>query len=469
MKRRTRIAVIVTVLGLGLVTSGCRDEAPTAISELKPADLYGFPSAAAVQPPDTGLTAEVLLREIAADTWQFFEAAVECQSNLPIDYLWIDPDRVGANTSITNIGLYLLAVLTAWDLNLIDRGQTVELLQRTLATVDKLTTYRGFHYNWYNLETLEPAVKFISTVDAGWFYSALSIVELVFPDEFGPLCRRLLAAVDFDWLYDAETGHFRHGFQVDTEEFSPYHYSMLASEARIVSYLALARGEVPISHWKALYSTLPDSFEQQQVPEYVQGIGYYRYKDLLIIPAWGGSLFEYLMPNLLMDERAQAPYGLGENNRRAIEVHIDYALNEMGYTAWGMSPSTAPEGNYGEFGVPLIGSRIACYSPTIVSPHAALLAINYMPEAVISNIKRLLASYPIYGEFGFYDCVDPISGAVGRAYLTLDQAMIFLSLGNYLTDQVLPGRFRSLRGMDLVSDLVSKDNFFPKRNSPLKN
>ena len=469
MKRLTRITEIAIMLGLVLVTSGCRDESLTTINELKPTDLYGFPTAKAVQPPNTNMVADAFLRRIYTDTWQFFEAAVERKSNLPIDYLWVNPDRLGVNTSITNIGLYLLAVLTAWDLNLIDRDQAVERLQRTLVTVDKLTTYRGFHYNWYNLKTLEPAGRFISTVDAGWFYSALSIVELVFPEEFGPLCRRLLAAVNFNWLYDDKSGHFWHGFQVDTEEFSPYHYSILASEARIVSYLALSRGEVPLSHWKALYTTLPDSFKQQQVPEYIQGIGYYRYKDLLIIPAWGGSLFEYLMPNLLMDERTQTPYGLGENNCRAIEVHIDYALNEMGYTAWGMSPSTTPDGNYSEFGVPEIGSMVAGYPPDIITPHASVLAINYAPEAVITNLKQMLVDYSIYGEYGFYDCVNPRTGAVGHAYLTLDQAMIFLSLGNYLTDQALSRRFHSLPGMNQVSELVNKNVFFTKRNVLLKN
>lgn len=468
MRSFYRLVGIVSMLGFILVTSGCQGAPKTHSLELKPADLYGFPTAAEVQSPDTSLTNEAFLRSIASDTWEYFEAAVERQSELPIDYLWFDQKRVGPRTSITNIGLYMLAVITAWDLNLINRDQAVEHLQRTLKTVAKLDTYHGFHYNWYDLKTLQPAEKFISTVDAGWFYASVSIVEQTFPAEFGEICTSLLNKVDFNWLFDPTIGHFRHGFNVDTKTFSPYHYSIMCSESRIVSYLALSRNEAPASHWQDLYTALPDSVQQQQVPETINGIGYYRYKDLWIIPAWGGSLFEYLMPSLLMDEMALAPQGLGANNRRALKVHIDYALKEKNYPVWGLSPSTTPTGDYGVFGVPVIGCDIGGYPPTIVSPHASVLAINYDAAAVIKNLKQLLIHYPIYGEFGFYDCVDPLSGKVGQAYLTLDQAMIFISIGNYFTSQALPQRFQSLPGMDTVIDLIGKDIFSPNQTGTIE-
>lgn len=429
-------------------------------SEIRPVDLKGFPIAAINCFPDTTISDSLFLRQLAADTWKFFDAAVVRGNDLPIDYMWINPDRIGSNTSITNIGLYLLSVVSAWDLGFIVRNEALERIKKTLQTVIKFETYHGFHYNWYNLKTLKPSRQYISSVDAGWFYSAITILEQTFPKEVGTLCRQLLHPVDFGWLYNDRLGHFSLGYDVEKEEFSPYHYSMIASEARIVSYLALIRGDVPVAHWERLYTTLPDSFSQAHTPEYESGTGYYRYENTLVIPAWGGSLFEYLMPTLLVDEQRLTVIGLGENNRRAVQIHIDYATRHLGYLVWGLSPSTTPKGKYAEFGVSAIASKVGGYSERVVSPHASILAIAINPRVVVENLKKMLQYYPLYGEFGFYDCVDPNSGEVGQAYLTLNQAMILISINNYLNNGIMVRRLESVSGFTNVQSLLSKHRLF---------
>jgi hypothetical protein len=158
------------------------------------------------------------------------------------------------------------------------------------------------------------------------------------------------------------------------------------------------------------------------------------------VPSWGGSMFEAMMPTLLVDERRLAPRSLGRNGERHVEIQRRYALEELGLPVWGMSPAASPEPNgYAEFGARPLG--VQGYPATAVTPHAAALALGFEPEAATANLRRLAELYPIYGEYGFYDSVDPRSGAVGQVYLTLDQSMLFLALVNHLQGGVIQERF----------------------------
>ena len=98
--------------------------------------------------------------------------------------------------------------------------------------------------------------------------------------------------------------------------------------------------------------------------------------------------------------------------------------------------------------------------PTIVSPYASILAVSYDPQIVFQNLKEMLTNYSIYGDYGFYDSLDPVSGKVGKAYLALDQAMILLSLNNYLNNGKITGRFEQLPEFEKIRSLLSEDIIF---------
>lgn len=441
---------------------------PNLIANISSDSLLYFPVSLLAQPPDTNLSDNKFLTQIAEDTWKFFENSVYVESGLIPDNIKIAKRQIADYTSITNIGFYILSVICAKELGFINDEQAIFRIQKTISTVKSLPTYNGFYFNWYDIRSRTNSNYFISSIDAAWFYSSLAVLSLTYPDEFGRECDTLIKLADFAWLYNDSLKHFRLGYDAKQNTFSPYHYELLCSESRIITYFALSQNTLPPESWYYQKRTLSAEFEQEQKPigkwksynniNYFEG--YYTYCGKKIFPSWGGSLFEYLMPSLLVNERIIAPLGIGKNNQTAIEIHIDYALNTLKYPIWGLSPSSTPDGKYGEFGVPSIGTKKGGYTSEIISPYASILAISYNPEAVIKNLKNMISLYPVYGEYGFYDNIDPMNNSVGYTYLALDQAMILISLTNYLQENVIANRFMSLPNMNTMLDLISKETQF---------
>ena len=183
--------------------------------------------------------------------------------------------------------------------------------------------------------------------------------------------------------------------------------------------------------------------------------GYYEWQGLRYVPSWGGSMFEALMPTLVLDERAYAPRSLGANDEVHAVVQRRYALEELSYPAWGMSSSATPMGDgYSEYGVKVLG--MVGYEAGSVTPHAAALALSVTPQPAIANLRRLAQLYDIYGDYGFYDAVDPGTGAVAHTYLTLDQSMMFIALASYMNDGSIQKRFASdpiaLKALRVIGD-----------------
>ena len=171
------------------------------------------------------------------------------------------------------------------------------------------------------------------------------------------------------------------------------------------------------------------------------------------------KFFEALMPTLVIDEQTLAPLSLGLNNRRHTELHRRHALRDLGYPVWGMSPSSSFQGSgYSEYGVPALGS--AGYRVGVVTPHASALALVIDPNSAIANLRQLATRYPVYGEFGFYDAVDPLTGRVAYKYLALDQAMIFLAVANYLKDGIIQRDFAADPIAARVLPMIGKEKFF---------
>ena len=128
--------------------------------------------------------------------------------------------------------------------------------------------------------------------------------------------------------------------------------------------------------------------------------GWYAWKDERYVPSWGGSLFEALMPTLVLDEPRLAPASLGANDVAHVAVQRRFGSETLGSPVWGWSSSaTLDPGGYGEHGVSDLGT--IGYPSGVVTPHASALALAVDPAAATANLRELAARYPIYGDFGF--------------------------------------------------------------------
>ena len=415
------------------------------------------------------------LEEIARDTWGFFDNIVDKNSHLPLDTICLTQDGVfgdggyfGDYTNVTNVGLYLMCLVAGYDFGFISKEEAIRRIKDTLGTVERLETYKNFLFNYYDTTTMERTSNFVSLVDSGWLTIGVYVVKNAFPEVLKEQCDRLLANWDFSFFYDPVQEQFFHGYYTNIAAYANYHYGTFYTEPRVISYCAIARDDVPIEHWFRLDRTLPDNYTwQTQVPKnrqkkVVHGIsyygGYYEYNGEKYVPSWGGSLFEALMPSLVLQEKELSPDSLGFNDKQHVDIHIEYALNKLGYQVWGMSPCSVPEGGYSEFGVPVLGLK--GYDPGVVTPHATFLALEYEPAAAIANLRKMLELYDIYGEYGFYDAVDPDTGLVALKYLCLDQAMSFIALDNYLNNGAIRKRFAADPDMKKGEFLLTEEDLF---------
>lgn len=438
------------------------------------ARLAGWPHRLLAEPvADTG-DDPVFLWRLARDTWRGLAALSDREHGLPLDTVrfngTVDPDRawVGDYTNVTNIGLYLMDIVAARELSLIGPNEARERLDRTLSTLEQLETYRGFFFNYYDTTTLERTSHFLSFVDSAWLTAGLMVVRNSTP-EWAARCTRLIEQGDYRFFYDPVEQWMMHGYYVNLRHRSEYSYGLLYSEARLGSLIAIGKGDVPEEHWFRMARTFPRSFDwQSQSPKgrtdktvngYTFPGGYYAWKGLKYVPSWGGSLFEALMPLLALDELRYAPASLGSNAATHTALNRRFALEHLGYPVWGLSPSSTPAGDsYHEYGARVLGAR--GYSAGAVTPHAAALALLVEPAAATANLRQLAQHYPLYGEFGFYDAVNPKTGQVAYNYLALDQSMILLALANHLRNGVIHRYFAADPIIQRVLPLLSAERFF---------
>ncbi len=240
--------------------------------------------------------------------------------------------------------------------------------------------------------------------------------------------------MDFSFLFDPRRQVFHIGYNVESGALDSNYYDLLASEARIASLLAIAKGEVPQSHW--LYLARPVT----------------RVDGARALLSWSGTSFEYLMPSLLM--RRYEGTLLEQSCRAAVDRQIAYARQRG--VPWGMSESgyyrfdAAMNYQYRAFGVPGLGLKRGLAEDVVVSPYASLLALSLRPQAVVSNIERLI-SLRMLGRYGFYEAIDYTDSrlpagqksAIVRSYMAHHQGMILLALTNYLRDDCVVERFHA--------------------------
>lgn len=441
-------------------------------------NLYGFPRRALTDArPLVKLPPPQLLRAIAGDTWGYFRDVVDSRHHLPLNYIQTKPTRViGDYASTTDIALYLMSVVSAYDLDLLDYPSAVERVRNTLQQLQQLPKWNGFFYNYYSTTNLQVTRQYISSVDNGWLAVALVVIRQAFP-ELKTAATDLLKEMDFNAFFDPQNGQIRLGYEAEEGRMAPYHYGLLATEARMISLVAIGKGDLPATHWFRVYRTLPKEWTwQRQLPQggyktyrgHEVFQGYYTYSDAHgetpIVPSWGGSLFEFLMPTLVVDEQRLAPLGLGLNDQRAVDIHIRYALHDRGYPVWGLSPCATPKdrhGGYSEFGVAGLGAK-SYKDEAIITPHVSFLALPFAPAAVQENLRQLLRRYAMYGPYGFYDSVDVKTGDVAYRYLALDQGMTLIAINNFLNNGAIQRRFAADPVMKDIEWLLREERFFEK-------
>jgi hypothetical protein len=436
--------------------------------------MAGWPSTLLAARESLPSSDTAFLRRVASDTWRGLVAFTDRNNGLPVDNVRLDrtgsgpPEgRVGDYTSSSNIGLYLAAVVAARDLELISAAEAYDRAASVLTTLESLERHRGFFFNFYDTTSLERTSNFISFVDSAWLLAGLIVVREALP-ELAPQASAFIESQDLGLFYDSKLGLISHGYWVHIGQPSIFHYGVLYSEARLGTLMAIGKGDVPASVWRKMMRVPPPLCRRRgpAVTAVVLGstgdgehaAGYYQWDDLRFVPSWGGSMFEALMPTLFLDEASWAEQSLGRNAVVHTQVQRRYALEELGYPVWGMSPcARVEESGYGEFGAPVLGAR--GYAIGTVTPHASALALATSPRDAVANLRRLAESFDLYGDFGFYDAVDPQTGRVAYTYLALDQSMVFLAVANHLDGDSVRRRFAADPLVAPVLPLLAEEDY----------
>jgi hypothetical protein len=420
------------------------------------ARLRGWPERVLVDRRTLPTTDREFLERLARDTWRGLDALTDRENGLPVDHVRLGGGtdgtadaRVGDYTNITNVGLRLIVIVAARELDLVSASDAIEKIERLLDTLGRLETRHDLFFNYYDTTSLERSSNFLSFIDSAWLTAGLMVVRTTFP-QLHERASKLIRHMDYGFFYDPKLGYMSHGYYVHRRSRSRYHYGVLYTEARLGALIAIGKGDVPEDLWFDMVRTYPAACAGQTSPpidtklKRIRGhevfAGHYVWRGLAYVPSWGGSMFEALMPSLVLDELRYAPKSLGANDLVHAIVQRRYASEELGYPVWGISPSALPAGDgYREYGVRVLGAR--GYRAGAVTPHAAALALSVTPDAALANLRTLARLYDIYGDYGFYDAVDPASERVARAYLALDQSMVFIAAANRLKPHCIQERF----------------------------
>jgi len=238
--------------------------------------------------------------------------------------------------------------------------------------------------------------------------------------------------MDFRFLYNPGRRLFSIGFNLEDEKLDRSHYDMLCSEARLTSYLAIAKGDVEPKHWFQLGRQLTQTAGQA------------------VLLSWGGTMFEYLMPPLFQRQYAQSL--LSDTCRGAVARQREYG-RQCG-VPWGVSESAFgalavnSDYHYRSFGVPGLGLKRGLGEDLVVAPYATMLALEVAPPAAIENLQRLEREGAL-GPWGLYDAVDytpqrlPAGkrSMVVRCFMAHHQGMSLLAMANLLLDGCVRRRF----------------------------
>ena len=434
---------------------------------------------------------DATLERYARDTWASFVAMTDEHSGLPADVLEGDGSR-SVQTSTTNIGAYLWSAVAAERLGIIPRAELEQRAAQTLTTLEHMERHApsGQFYNWYDHRDGAKLTKWpptgadldpiLSSVDNAWLATGLRIVERTVPP-LAARARALYDSMDFGFYYVPSSNRILFHYS-PAKGTGPCCYDTVVSESRIADYIGTAKGELPTKTYYGRWRTFPDSCDwswQETRPSgfdrTYDGVtvyeGTYPYLDTRLVPSWGGSMFEALMPALFVPEERWGAGSWRMNHPYTVDAQIDHGLNVARYGTWGFSPSNRPEGGYSGYGVDAAGMDpsgmpsnedgtlvdrgfegcdgrpakpdppASAYTNGVVTPHAAFLGLRYRRAEAIADLARIERIPGAYGRWGFADSVNVGTGFPSPARLSLDQGMIMAALGNALGGDVLREAF----------------------------
>lgn len=257
--------------------------------------------------------------------------------------------------------------------------------------------------------------------------------RILLVEELAEHCEQL-STVEYDFLFDKSTSLLRIGYNVDEQRKDDSFYDLLASEARLGIFAGIAQGKLPQESWFALGRLLTNSGGDP------------------ILLSWSGSMFEYLMPQLVMP--AYENTLLYQTNKATVKRQIDYAGSRG--IPWGISESAynmvdaSMNYQYRAFGVPGLGLKRGLEEDLVIAPYASMLALMVSPAKASANLQ-LLAREGFEGEYGFYEAIDFTASRLPRgktnsilySFMVHHQGMGFLSLAYLLLNKPMQQRFVS--------------------------
>lgn len=376
----------------------------------------------------------------AAAHWKYYEKYCTAENNyLPPDNVQYTPvARVAARTSPTNIGLYMLSALSAYDFGFIDRDELVSMLENTLSTVEKLPKWHGNLYNWYDtqkLVILKPV--YVSSVDSGNFaVSMTALAQGLREKGLNNLYKRvqkLADDIDLSPLFNEKKKLFHIGYDAEKEKLSDSYYDLLMSEARAMSYYACARRQVSHKHWGALGRTLAVS------------------NGHIGAVSWTGTMFEYYMPQLFLPalegslEYESLKFAFTNQVKRAELWRVPWGISESGFFAFDNELNYL----YKAHGVQKLGLKRGLDDDIVISPYSSFLLMKFETERAVENL-RWLEKMGMTGECGFYEAADYTPSrrgmhdfAVVRSYMAHHVGMSIIACANAVFNNITVRRFMS--------------------------
>ncbi|MDR3412602.1 MAG: glucoamylase family protein [Formivibrio sp.] len=243
-----------------------------------------------------------------------------------------------------------------------------------------------------------------------------------------------LANLDYDFLYNKTRHLLSIGYNIGERRVDPGYYDLLASEARLCNFVAIAQGKLPQESWFALGRLLTGT----------------RGEPVLL--SWSGSMFEYLMPllvmptydNTLLDDTCKG--AVARQIEYGSQRNVPWGISESGYNTVDMYLNY----QYHAFGVPGLGLKRGLAEDLVIAPYASVLALMVAPEAACLNLQHLAAD-GVVGKYGFFEAIDytPVrqrrgqTHTVVRSFMAHHQGMSLLSLAYLILDRPMQKRFES--------------------------
>ncbi len=373
------------------------------------------------------------IKSLAVKTWKYYDDLLTAENNYLIpDNFQLNRDiKVDYKTSPTDISFSLIAAISADELDIISTKKSINTIEKIVTAIESLEKWNGHLYNWYNIKTKEVLYPFqVSTVDSGNLIAALMVVvgylEKNNQNVLKERVKKLIDNTNFAKLYKEDQNIFSCSYDTLTEQLNYYNYNKFASEARLTSFIAIAKGDVLPKHWFSLDKTLTK---------------FHDFKGLL---SWSGTSFEYFMPliymrdypNTLVDESYYFAYYCQKEYMDEIDSKLPWGISESAYNVLDDSKNY----KYQAFGTPYLRFHDKRNERVVIAPYASMLVLPKQPKEVYNNYLKY-KKLGMEGEYGLYESYDVEDQKQVLSYYAHHQGMIIASLTNYLKDNVIQNYF----------------------------